>query len=652
MTLKDTQKALNMLKEYKGNNSYLIRLKNNIFAFKTTTLNDFQTEYVIKNINFEPVFIQKMVKTADWWYMRKKEEWDIDFEPKMLLIGWYLGCTNEYYVIYAKYRRSEDAKFMIVPKNAILTDFLSEDYTELEIDFGKYEKKSGRKLRDYQEEGVKFLISKKKCILADQMGAGKTTQTIVAAIEGGYEHVLIVCPASVKTTWKNELKLYVEEDDITIVNGSKWDEAKFTIINYDILDNFYEIPTEIIKKKEIDVDENGKIVYNLKEKEVVSRKTNVINNAMENSQIFQSKFDLIIIDEAHRLSNTTSGRYKIMSDLVKRSNPKGIFELTATPITNKPINFFNLLKIIDNPLSKDWKNYVLRYCDGKSFYKKNERNAYTAIFLKKKQKKEWAELTYEEKQELNDILERKCKKIWVTEGSSNLEELQERVKNCYLRRLTSDFGNMVSKTIKVLSYSLTDSEKKEYESVWNEYVNAKQKEDKDADVEKYKKITEGIMLRQWLASNMIPKTIDLARKCVEKGHKIVIFCSFDEEINRFKEEFGDICVIHNGKITSKKKDKAVESFQNDEKVRIFIGNIVSSSVGLTLTEGTVEIFNSFSWVSGENEQAEGRIHRLTQTKPVTIYYQIYKNTFYEEMFDKVRGKQDVINKIIVSEREK
>ena len=652
MTLKDTQNALNLLKEYNGNNSYIIRLKNNVFAYNSITLNDFQIEYIIKNIDFEPVFIRKTVKMVDWWYTKKKEEWNLDFEPKLLVIGWYLGCTSDFYVFYAKYRRSEDAKMMIVPKNAVLTDFLCEDYTKLDVDFDKYEKISGRKLRDYQEEGVKFLISKKKCILADQMGAGKTTQTIVAALEGNYKHVLIVCPASVKTTWKNELKLYVNEEDITIVNGSKWDDAKFTIINYDILDNFYEIPTEIVKKKEINVNDDGKIVYDVKEKEVVSRKTKVINEAMENSQIFQSKFDLIVIDEAHRLSNTTSGRYKIMSDLVKRSNPDGIFELTATPITNKPINFFNLLKIIGNPLASDWKNYVMRYCDGKSFYKKNERNAYTAIFLKNKGKKEWKDLSYDEKQELNDVLERKCKKIWVSEGSSNLEELQERVKNCYLRRLTSDFGNMVSKTIKVLSYDLTSREKKEYDSVWNEYLKAKKGKDSDTDIEKYKKITEGIMLRQWLATNMIPKTISLAKKCIEKGHKVIIFCSFDEEILKLKEEFGDICVIHNGKITLKKKDKAVEAFQNDNNVKVFIGNIVSSSVGLTLTEGTVEIFNSFSWVSGENEQAEGRIHRLTQTKPVTIYYQIYKDTFYEEMFDKVRGKQDVINKIIVSEREK
>jgi len=650
-SIKDTEKAYEILKSYTGNNPYIIYLKNEILVKNSMQMRPLHIDFILDNYTKEPIPINKILKMADYWAERKKEEWELDFLPDKLYATWYIGETQGMYILYAKYRQSMEPKMMFLSKKAVLTDLFVESYKDLPIDFNKYEKISGRKLRDYQEEGVRFLVARKKCILADQMGAGKTTQTIIAALEGGYEHILVVCPASVKTTWQKELQLYVDDKDITIVNGSKWDDAKFTIINYDILDNFYEIPTETVKKREINVNNNGNVYYETKEKEVVSRKKAIIEESMSKSQIFQSKFDLIIIDEAHRLSNTTSGRYKIMSDLVSRSKPRGIFELTATPITNKPINFFNLLKIIGSPLAKDWKEYVMRYCDGKSFFKKNERNAYTAIFLKKKEKSKWEELTYNEKQELDDYLNWKCKKIWVTDGASNLEELQEKVKSCYLRRLTSDFGNMVEKTVKLLTYELTNEEKKSYDNVWNEYSEAKSKEGND-DVDKFKKITEGVILRQWLADNMIQRTISLARKCIEKGHKVLIFCSFDNEIEQLREEFKDICVVHNGKMTNKKKDESVNKFQNDDNIKIFIGNIVSSSVGLTLTEGTVEIFNSFSWVSGENEQAEGRIHRLNQTKPVTIYYQIFKDTFYEKMFDEVSRKQSVIDKIIVSEKEK
>lgn len=476
-----------------------------------------------------------------------------------------------------------------------------------------------------------------------------TTSAIVAALEDKYQKVLIVCPASVKITWKKELTRYVDEEDITIVEGSKWKENRFTIINYDILKNFYEIPTEMVKSTSLEL-QDGKVTKVTKEKERVSKKTAVIQEAMENSQLYQSKFDLFIIDEAHRLSNTTSGFYKIMSDLVKRSNPKGIYELSGTPITNRPINFYNLLKLIDAPISRDWRDYVERYCDGKFFYNKKERDAHTFIFCKKKEKDSWFELSDEEKKELDEILDKNCKKIWKTDGASHIDELQEVIKSYYLRRDKNDL-ELKKKTVKILNYKLTPEERKGYVKVWDEYVDAQNEKD-PVDLERYRKITEGIMMRQWLANNMTSRTIDLAQKCIDLGHKVVIFCSFDEELNTIKEAFKDICVVHNGKMLAKRKDKSVEEFQNNPDVKVFIGNIQSAGVGLTLVASRVAIFNSFSWVSGDNLQAEDRIHRLNQKNDVTIYYQVFLDTFYKEMFDKVRGKQEIIDNIIVSEKNK
>lgn len=651
-TLENIESAYKILKDYNGVNPYIIDLKNGVYAYKTIQLNSFQAEFILRNYNKEPKLINKTVKIADWWGESKKEEWNIDFIPQKIAIGWYIGDTATHYVFFAKYRQSVDAKMMFVPKKAILTDFLSEDWHNLKIDFSKYNKKSGRTLFPHQEEAVKFLVDRKKAILADEMGFGKSTSSIVAALEGGYKHILVICPASLKENWKKELSVYVNPDEISIVNGSKWDDWKFTIINYDILDNFYTIPTQKVKKKELNIDDNGNVVTEYKEKEIVSKSKKIIDEAMEGSQLFTSNFDLFIIDEAHKLSNTTSGRYKIVSDLVKRSNPKGIFELTGTPITNRPINFFNLLKIIDCPVASDWRTYVERYCDGKSFYKKNERNAYTAIFLKQVHKSSWYDLTYEEKCQLNDILDKKCHKIWKTDGNSHLDELQEVIKPYYLRREKSELKGMVSKTVKFLHYELNDSEKTEYNQVWDDYVKANSGEKSIDELEKYQKLTENTILRQWLAHTMLNRTINLAHKCIDMGHKVIIFCSYDDEINSLRDEFKDISVYHNGKITNKKKEETVEAFQNDPKIKVFIGNIVSSGVGLTLTKADVVIFNSFSWVSGDNSQAEDRIHRLNQTKPCTVYYQTFKDTFYEKMLEKVRGKQDVINNIIISEKNK
>jgi len=648
--LERINKAYKSLKEYSGANPYIINLKNMVYAYKTRGLNDLEIGYIIKNINFEPKEINKIVKIADWYGEKLYNELELDFIPEKLKITWFLGETDYAYHFFFIYRRSQDKAIeAFAPKNAILTNFLIEDYNKLDIDFTDVEKKSGRKIMEHQKEACKFLISRKKCILADEMGGGKTYSAILGAYLGNFEHILIISPSSVKKTWENELKLLINDEDITIVQGSKWKDAKYTIINYDILDNFYKIPTQKIKKKELNVDDEGKVITEYKEKEIVSRNQKIINEAMSESQLFQAKYDLIIIDEAHKLSNSTSGRFKILSDLIKRSNPKGIFELTGTMITNNSNNLYNLLKIIDVPITKDWKYYMTRYCGAKIFYKKNERNAYTALFCKSVGKKEWMDLTYDEKQELNEVLEKKCKKICIPGEDTNMEELQEIIKPYYLRRLKEDFVKMVKKDIRCLHYEMTEEEKESYNEVWEQYLALQEDKEK---TEKNKKLIETSLMRQWLANKMIPKTIELVKKSISLGHKIIIFCAYDNEIDKFREEFGDICVYHNGKQTEKKKNEAVEKFQNDDSIKVFIGNIISAGVGLTLIAADIIVFNNFSFVPSDNVQAEDRCHRIGQTKPCTIYYQSFNGTYYDKMLEIVHNKEEVIDKIIITEKEK
>ena len=149
---------------------------------------------------------------------------------------------------------------------------------------------------------------------------------------------------------------------------------------------------------------------------------------------------------------------------------------------------------------------------------------------------------------------------------------------------------------------------------------------------------------------MINRTIDLVKKCIETDRKVIIFCAFDNEINKLSEEFKDICVYHNGKLNEKKKNDAVEKFQNDDNIKVFIGNLESASVGLTLTSASVIVFNSFSFVPATNKQAEDRIHRLNQTKPCTIYYQSFNGTYFDNMLEITYSKEEVIDKVIITEK--
>lgn len=650
--LKNTEMAYDILKSYNGINPYIITLKNNVFAYKIAQLNEFQIEFILRNHDKEPKLINKIVKVADWWGEKKKEEWKIDFTPKNLLIGWYIGDTKDTYVFYAKYRQSVKAQMMFVSKKAILTDFLMEDWHNINIDFKPYNERSGRVLYPHQEDAIKFLVGRKKAILSLTMGLGKTACAIVAALAGNFKHICVICPASVKETWKEELQYYVDSDEVTIVNGSKWDDAKFTIINYDILKNFYVIPTQNIKRKELNVNDDGEIVTEIKEKEIVSKSSKIISEAMEKSQLYQSKFDLFIIDEAHRLSNSSSGLFKIINDMVKRSNPEGIFELTGTMITNNTHNLYNLLKIIGCPVTNDWRHYMERYCGAKTYFKKGPKAAHTAIFLKSINKKSWYDLNYSEQRALYDYLDKHCPKITIPGEDTNMDELQEIIKPYYLRHTTDDIKSMVKKTIKFLHYELTPEEKESYNNVWNEYQSKLETEKDVEKSEKYKKLIETSILRQWLADKMINRTTRLAKACIEKGHKVIIFCAYDNEIDKFREIFDGISVYHNGKVSTKKKNKAVYDFQNNPDIKVFIGNIQSAGVGLTLVAGDVVIFNNFDFVPANDWQCEDRIYRINQTKPCTIYYQSFNGTYFDRMLEIIHSKEDVINKVIVDEKNK
>lgn len=456
-----------------------------------------------------------------------------------------------------------------------------------------------------------------------------TTSAIVAAIGGGFKKILIITTASLKTTWKKEIELYEDGNEITVINGSNWDGSKkFTIANYDIIQNFYEVPMEPVFEEQIIIGKNGAIetlrvpvmvksksTGKMVQKMQKSRKKEKIMECLRNSPLFLNKFDCVIIDEAQKLSNNTSIRYKTIDDFLKRSQPQAVFLLSGTPLTNRPFNLYNILKLIGAEITKDYKYFITRYCDGKTFRLKDGREITTA------------------------------------NGASNLNELREKIKHLYIRRLQSDIPGMVNKTILTREYDLTLEQQDVYNKLWQDYLDA-QDEEKAVESENYRQLVEGGIVRQYLAKEMTQHTIEEVDEIIEYGEKVIVFCTYKEEMEMFKKHYGNKCVVHNGEMTTKQKDKSVNEFMNNPKVMVFIGQIISASVGLTLTVANKLIFNSYSWVAADNLQAQDRIYRLTQTRDVTCQYNLFTDSVSQDMFEKVMRKELIMNETIKSENEK
>jgi SNF2 family DNA or RNA helicase len=214
--------------------------------------------------------------------------------------------------------------------------------------------------------------------------------------------------------------------------------------------------------------------------------------------------------------------------------------------------------------------------------------------------------------------------------------------------LASETGEMVDKVISRRYYDLTLNQESEYKRLWEEYQKA-QEEEKQEETEQYRQLVEGMLIRQYLAKEMTEHTIKLTDELLEDGEKVVIMTNFQEEMEILANYYGKRCVTYNGKMSTKQKDKAQDEFLNNKKVQVFIGQIVASGVGLSLPVSRKLIFNSFSWSAADNKQAEDRVYRLTQTEDVEIIYQLFNNTWAQQMFDKVLYKDYLSNQIIKSE---
>ena len=85
---------------------------------------------------------------------------------------------------------------------------------------------------------------------------------------------------------------------------------------------------------------------------------------------------------------------------------------------------------------------------------------------------------------------------------------------------------------------------------------------------------------------------------------------------------------------------------------VFIGNLKSASVGLTLTVAKKLIFNDFDYTKSTNDQFSDRIHRINLTEDVDIYFQIFRNTQYEKMWNIVLRKGYITDSVIKKESDK
>ena len=550
-------KAISILETYDGPNNYIQDLKRKLTLNKKFYPTRSQSEYII-NFHDKPPKVAKKWVNLDSYFAQKLADDKLYTQiPEKIWIEKLLADKEKAYHVWGKVFETEQLHDFWVPKASLIKDNTVKNVV---IDFEKY---SHRPLLSHQIEAVQKLVENKKYILADDMGLGKTTSTIVAALESGAKKILIICPASLKINWQREIENYTDRS-IYISEGKNFSqEHDFVIINYDIIKNFHNV-----KKK-------------------------------SDSQILGTNFDLVVVDEAHYIKNGQAQRTKLINDLVKKVDR--LWLLTGTPMTSRPMDYFNLLSLIDSPVAKNWMAYAIRYCSGYQF------NA-------------------------------GGRKIWNVTGASNLEELRDRTSGLTLRRLKQDVLDLPDKIITPVYLRLKS---KQYEDVMGDYYNWYEKnpdESKSLTVQ-FTKLTQ---VRQVIAEEKVIQTIELAENIIEQGKKVIIFCNFTNSLDRIIQHFGKTAVRLDGSMSKPERQNSVDKFQEDDKVKVFVGNIKAAGVGITLTAAEAVIMNDLSFLPSDHSQAEDRAYRYGQKNNVLVYYPIFENTIEGVIYDILNKKKQVI----------
>ena len=552
-------KAKNSLANYDGANNYIIGLKNNMLNNKTFTLTRSQSDYINKNYTEKPKIVRLWMEIDDYLSKELMSTKFLQSTPKSIWIEKLLTETNKAYHVWGKIVEAHPLNSFWVPKNQIIP----RENPDLDVDFTVF---SHRPPFEHQKEAIIKLVSNKKYILADDMGLGKTSSAIMASINLKLKKVLIICPASLKVNWKREIENY-SDGQVGIVEGKKWEDGKYVIINYDILKNFHSLP------KDSDM----------------------------RTQILDSKFDLVIIDEAHYVSNGKAQRTKLVNNLTTKI--ERLWLLSGTPMTSRPMNYYNLLKLVGSRVANNWINYVRRYCDGKQIF-------------------------------------RGYRKIWLTFGATNLEELRDKTNDRVLRRLKEDVLDLPDKIITPIHMELKS---KVYESEMGEYLDwRRQNRNQGLSIQ----LSKLMKVRQIIALEKVKETTQLIDQCLHQDKKVIVFTNFTEPLMTLHEKYKKESVILNGTMKKDARQESVDRFQNDDKVKIFIGNVKAAGVGITLTSAEVVIFNDLSFVPSDMSQCEDRAFRIGQDKKVSCMYPIYDNTIERTIYEIVNKKKSVIDTVM------
>lgn len=456
-------------------------------------------------------------------------------------------------------------------------------------------------LKDFQKLCLDFLQKTSgNALVADEMGLGKTVETLafISTMKNALP-ALVICPLIVIPHWEREIKKFL---NVQREGSTEFVEPKVKKVRSGMqkdLDpaDFYIINYELISKRIEDLERTG--------------------------------FKTIVYDEIQNLRNMNTKKFASANELASIPSVKYRLGLSGTPIYNRGGEIWGMVDILQRGILGSYSEFTRTYCEvdfrGRQHVERSKSQAL-------------AELLKE-----NVMIRRK--KEDVLKELPEKTRYQERItidRDLYHREIEKIFAKLESEKDKINSDPTSKHKVFQLQSAYQRAMDSE---------------------RQVAGIAKAPKVIKRIQEFMELEEKVVVFCHHKvvhELLMQGLAEY-DPCHIIGGQkddIRQQEIDKFQKIDDPTEYVPYFnkasnlmIAGIRAGNMGISLTSASYVIFAELDWSPAIHRQAEDRLHRIGQRKPVFAHYLIGEGTLDSSISDKLVDKSLEIDSVMGDKRE-
>lgn len=460
----------------------------------------------------------------------------------------------------------------------------------------------------FQKVGINFLSSRDYGLLADSMGLGKSLQAIGAVhrfhLRGEAEKVLVVCPASIKYQWGEEVE-------------------KFTDYEARVIDG-----TTAKRKKQYAEFLQSQALFCIANYELIRSDSKIIKDM---------GFDIIICDEAHRIKNRTSKTYKALVEIPSKRR----YALTGTPLQNNPEEIFALFDWLQKGYLGLVTHFTPRYIvKGTKFGRKFQTlGAKRLDELRQKIAPMMLRRTKEEVlPDLPQVIQNTISVVFPTAHRSLYNDIQGDFEE-FNKKMYGVEGDAANKVMGYLYLMVAFSD---HPSLLMRGQSQLAK--------KYKPF-----ITPEMTSPKLKELLELSDEALgDPSSKLVIFTQYatmlDILVATLNVRFDTSCAVVKGSMSALERQEEIKRFRQDPNCR-FIVLTDAGNYGINLTEGNIIVNYDLPWNPAVREQRIGRIHRIGSThEQVQVIDMMTKDTFDETVW-KVIDRKTQVNSAIIENTE-